>query len=421
MRNTTPCEVVIIGAGVSGLSCARALHRNHISFTILERSARPGGRIKTDQIDGFQLDHGFQVLQTGYPGIGDYLRLDDLRLSPFPAGVRIRYAGGFHVLADPRLHLKHAASTIVSPIGTFRDRIRVLTLAREVSARSMQEIFSEPEETASEFLRSRGFSADFISRFFTPFLAGACLDQSLQVSCRVLKYVMRLFTTGAATLPAEGMEAIVSQLVSGLPEGSIQYEREVTRVEPGSVTLAGGEIIEADKIVLAIAERELGTLLAAAGPRPSVGEACLYFSADWRPPFREPFLMLNGDNRGPVNNIAFPSQVSRGYAPPGKTLIAIVVLGDQFIGRDDLEDLVRLQCTEWFGSAVSQWQHLKTYRIHHALPLQNPPTASPYQAVQPRQSGIVVCGEHHSLPGLQWAMMSGATAAETIIRPSSGD
>ena len=138
MRDQPPREVVIIGAGMAGLSCASALHEHGVGFTILEKTDCPGGRIKTDRIDGFQLDHGFQVLQTGYPGISDYLDLDQLKLSRFPAGVAIRHDDRFHVVADPRHHPKSIYSNNASPIGSLGDRMRLLKLVGSLVMHPME-------------------------------------------------------------------------------------------------------------------------------------------------------------------------------------------------------------------------------------------------------------------------------------------
>ena len=61
---STQADVVIIGAGIAGLSCARHLSKNNVTFIVLEADSRIGGRLKTDMHDGFILNHGFQVLQT---------------------------------------------------------------------------------------------------------------------------------------------------------------------------------------------------------------------------------------------------------------------------------------------------------------------------------------------------------------------
>ena len=414
MRDDTPYDVAIIGAGVAGLACARVLQENSIRFIVLEKTDSLGGRIKTDHLDGYQLDHGFQVLQTGYPDIDRYLDLDSLDLASFPSGVAVRYDDQFHIIADPRRHLKNLYSTIASPVGSIGDRFKLLKLVGSLVRRPMTDIFEGPEEPALQFLQQWGFSARFIQSFFTPFFAGACLDPSMKGSSRVLKYVTRLFSTGDAALPAGGMAAIPQQIAASLPVDSLLCGQEVSKVEDGAVTLADGSVVRAKQIVVATSQPACARFLKIGAPVSSVGEVCVYFSSDWRPPLPEPFLVLNGEATGPVNNIAFPSLVAPAYAPPGKTLIAAVVLGNQFLHRDDLEDLVREQCAGWFGAEADQWEHIKTQRIHHALPDQSPPTSNPYEGSEQFSPGITICGEQTSLPGLQWAIMSGAMAGRSV-------
>lgn len=414
MKDEMAHEVVIIGAGVAGLSAARVLQEHNIGFTVLEKTDRPGGRIKTDYQDGYQLDHGFQVLQTGYPNISDYLDLKRLELERFPAGVAVRYNKKFHIVADPRHHPTHMLSTVASPIGSLGDRVKLLKLVTALGRQPVEKIFEEQEEPTAEFLKRWGFSERFILSFFTPFFAGACLDLSMNGSSRVLKYVTRLFATGDAALPTGGMGTIPLQIAAGLPEKSIRYNQQVTKVQQGCVTLADGTSVRAGHIIVAVPQPTYAQLLHSDSPVRSVGEACVYFSSHWRPPIKDPFLVLNGEGAGPVNNIAFPSLVAPSYAPPGKTLIAAVVLGEHYLRRNDLEDLVRNQCAGWFGAEVERWEHLKTYRIDHALPDQSPPTLNPYKSPASYSPGITVCGEHTSLPGLQWAIMSGTMAGNSV-------
>jgi hypothetical protein len=63
------------------------------------------------------------------------------------------------------------------------------------------------------FLKAEGFSAAMIDRFFVPFFGGVCLDPKIRASSRVLRYVLRMFASGDAALPAMGMEEIPGQLV----------------------------------------------------------------------------------------------------------------------------------------------------------------------------------------------------------------
>jgi len=408
-------DVVVIGGGVAGLTCAIELQKQGRQVLVLEERNEVGGRITTEYVDGFLLDRGFQVLQTGYPNIGSYLDLEGLHLKDFPSGVVLRYGGAFHQVADPRKHPGSLISTVTAPIGTLGDRFRLLRLVRSVTKKSMPEIFEEKEETALDFLKRSGFTDTFINSFFIPFFAGATLERSLNASSHVLQYLVRVFAMGKACLPAAGMADIPKQLVARLPNKTVRCNARVDRIEGHTIILSDGEELQAKHIVLATEEPSFKQLMPESSVRRSVTETCIYYSADWMPPFKKPFLILNGEMDGPINNIAFPSMVSSQYAPPGKTLIAIVVLGDEWQKKSNLFDLVQAQCVEWFGESVKEWSHLKTYRIAHALPDQSLPVPSPYRLPDSEEENMYTCGEHQGVPGLLWAMMSGRLAAEKII------
>lgn len=408
------CEVIIVGGGLSGLSCARELRKHGVSCLILEEKDRPGGRVKTDKVDGFLLDRGFQVLQTGYPEAQTALDYNELDLRRFPAGVAVRWNGKFHIIADPRYHPANFLSTAFSPIGNFKDRLGMLRLGRSVTRGTFEDIFTQPEERTIDFLQGWGFSEQFIHRFFVPFFAGACLDRSITASSRVLKYIFRVFSSGDAALPAFGMEDIPKQLASSLPKETIRLNSKVESVSSGLVTLADGSCLQAKMIVLATSRPVVEKLLKVPHFGSSRRESCLYYSCDWKTPFNNPFLVLNGDNSGPINNLAFPSLVAPHYAPEGKTLVTAVVLGEEHRGDPDLESKVRTQLLQWFGDGMNDLRHLHTYQIEDALPNQDPPTANPYTLPDIITSTIRVCGEYQSLPGTQWALLSGRKCAEAI-------
>jgi phytoene dehydrogenase-like protein len=290
----------------------------------------------------------------------------------------------------------------------------MLALARSVGLGSFEELFMQREEKTIDYLRNLKFSDTFIEAFFRPFFAGACLDRSLTASSRVLRYIFRVFAQGDAALPAHGMEEIPRQLETSLPAGCIRFNSKAAAVEKGKVTLTSGESFLAKHIVLATSQ-PAAEILTGKTETPSIRESCIYFSADWQPPFDKPFLVLNGENSGPINNIAFPSLVSPYYSPHGKTLIAAVVLGKENCTDPDIIGRVRKQCSQWFGSSVNGWQHLHTYQIRHALPDQLPPTANPYELPVPLDKTLRIAGESGSLPGIQWALLSGRKTAESII------
>ena len=408
-------DVVIVGAGIAGLSCALTLQKKNLTFAIVESGDTPGGRIQTDVIDGFRLDHGFQVLQTKYPEAQKMLDFKDLKLQKFPAGVAVRHNGKFHIIADPRHHPRYLSSTLASSVGTLKDRINMLRLARSVCQGAFDQIFSQPEEKTIDFLHNQGFSDGFIKRFFVPFFAGACLDPEIQASSRILKYIFRVFAEGDGALPKLGMGDIPRQLASNLPQAAIRLNSRVASIDDGIVSLLDGSTVVGRRVVIATSQPALEQLLGLPASQASIGETCLYFAGDWQPPFRDPFLVLNGDGKGPINNIAFPSLVAPSYSDSGKTLIAVVVLGSKYQGKEDLENQVCSQCLEWFGKSVKDWDHLHTYHIEHALPNQEPPTPDPYVLPAPIRENVRACGEHQSLPGIQWALLSGRKTAESIV------
>jgi phytoene dehydrogenase-like protein len=211
------------------------------------------------------------------------------------------------------------------------------------------------------------------------------------------------------------MEAIPRQLARSLPEKRIHTGARVQSVSDRQVVLNTGERIKTSAVVLATPGPETARLLGDEKPRVSRGELCLHFSAK-DPPGAEPYLYLNGDENGCINSLTFPSLVAPTYAPAGQTLVSVVVLGPLPPDNRIVEEGVRRELTEWFGRSVAAWRHLQTDRIVHALPDQSPPLPDPTRGHASEKSGIYVCGEYDSVPGIQWALLSGRYAAEKIIR-----
>src|SRR6202166_4780809 len=98
---STSADVLIIGAGLAGLCCAKRLTEAGITFQIVEASDGIGGRVRTDEVDGFLLDRGFQVLLTAYPEAKHYLDFSRLDLRSFHSGVLSWYGGRMNKLVDP--------------------------------------------------------------------------------------------------------------------------------------------------------------------------------------------------------------------------------------------------------------------------------------------------------------------------------
>jgi len=408
-------DVIIVGAGLSGLCCALRLRENGLSVLLLEASDGVGGRVRTDQVDGFLLDRGFQVLLTAYPEAQLMLDYGSLNLRYFSPGALIRYDGHFYRFVDPLRRPKDALVTMLSPIGTIGDKMRIALLRRRTRQGTLPDIYRRREATTLQYLKKFGFSENIINRFFRPFLSGVYFDRNLDVSSRMFEFGFRMFSAGGTALPACGMRAIPEQLASRLPEGSIRTGARVQSVEERGVRLVGGEVMKGRAVVIATEGPETARLLGEKDILPSRGMTGLYFACE-KPPIPEPLLVLNAEGSEPVNNLCVPTLVSPSYAPHGEHLVATTIIGTRDEGDEALEALVKTQLQGWFGPGVEKWRLLRVYRIPHALPVQAPPVSDPTDPFVKVSPWLFTCGEYRNVASLQWAMMSGRRASEAVIQ-----
>jgi phytoene dehydrogenase-like protein len=410
--STSP-DVLIVGAGLAGLACGRHLADAGVSFQIIEASDGIGGRIRTDEVEGFLLDRGFQVLLTAYPEAQRTLDYHALELKKFTPGVLSWFAGRMNKLVDPWRTPGGWAESLRSDFGGFLDKLRMLRLRSQLRASSIEQIFGRPEHSTKEALVSAGFSDDFIHRFFRPFLGGIFLDCELKSSSRIFEFVFKMLSEGDIAVPARGMGAIALQIASHLPANCIRLNTHAESLHENELTLAGGESLRARAIVVA-ADGPAAAQLAGEAEPASRSVTCFYYSAD-EPPVPHPMLVLNGDGAGPVNNFTVMSQVAPSYAPPGKSLISVTVLGVQELTDQQLGGFIIAQMKNWFGPIASGWRHLKSYRIPHAQPQQFPGALDPPQRPVRIRPGIYLCGDHRDHASIQGAMFSGRRAAEAVL------
>eukprot|EP00892_Ulva_mutabilis_P001423 jgi/Ulvmu1/11281/UM073_0053.1 len=435
-RPSETVDAIVVGAGIAGLTAAKRLQMAGLSVRVLEASDDVGGRVRTDIVDGYQLDRGFQIFLTGYPTAREELDFAALDLKPFYSGALVRFQGALHRVADPMRHFTDAIPTLGNPIGTVRDKILVGIFRLKSLLGEVDDIFVAPETTTLEKLKAEGFTPAMIDRFFRPFLGGIFFDRSLSVTSRLFTFVMRVLATGSNCLPAAGIGAVAQQLAAPLyrtrsikvntPVASISPETEGA---PAHVRLAdaAGNVIAARKgVVVATDGPSASALLAGAGisldrnGAPGVGTACVYFSAA-KPPRAEPVLYLDGDGDRITNNCCFPSTVAPSYAPPGKTLVSASTIGTHDeLSDEELAEKVKEELAEWFTDmeygtpAAASYKLLRVYRIPFAQPVQTPPTDQfKPPMLAPR---LYVCGDHRSAATLDNAIVSGRRAADELLR-----
>ncbi len=427
-------HVVIVGAGLAGLSCAKQLtpHRNRI--TLLEASGRVGGRVRTDVVDGFQLDHGFQVLLTAYPACRELLDYDQLRLRPFQPGALVRKRGRFAILADPWRRPGKLVSTAISPVGTLSDKWNVAKARRLARRGSLDDLYRRPHSATAERLAELGFSTAMIDEFFRPFLGGVFLDETLSTSSRMFEFVFRMFAEGDIALPADGMAAIPRQLADGLPRGTLRLNSTVARLEHlGETTrvyLTDGETLDADELVIATESDAAARLLELPElVTPWNHTATLYFSAPTSPQ-TDRMLMLRGDEDGAIQTAVVLSDVAAEYAPAGKALISISVSQSALeLESRALELAVREHAERWFGDAVDRWKLLQIIRVPYGLPqvplepVQQPVRANQFAGRDGSAASLpqhlYLCGDHRETPSIQGAMNSGMRVARAVVAEAS--
>jgi phytoene dehydrogenase-like protein len=244
-------EVIIIGAGLAGLTAAKLLKAAGRSVLVLEASDDVGGRVRTDEVDGYLLDRGFQVFLTAYPEAMILLDYEALDLCRFDPGALILSKDGVSKLGDPVRKPGSLISTLFSPAATLADKLRMLRLKLKLSGKSIDEIFSAPEMTTTEYLKKEGFSGTILNQFFWPFMTGIFLEDQLKTSSRMFEFVFKMFSEGDAAIPAKGMGMIPKQLAECLSSKELLFYQNVSAVNGGSVTTADGVTYQADFVLIA--------------------------------------------------------------------------------------------------------------------------------------------------------------------------
>ena len=416
MSRASSCEapVIIVGAGMAGLSCAVHLQAAGLNLRLIDSSDGVGGRVRTDVVDGFLLDRGFQVYLDAYPETGALLDLKALDLRAFEPGALVFDGKRLERLMDVFRRPTSAWASLTAPIGGFIDKLRVGLMRTQILGSKLEQIANREDRTTESYLRGRGFSEAMIDTFFRSFYGGIFLESELRTSSRMFEFTFKMFGQGSATLPAKGMGEIPKQLAARLPLDSITLNQKVVSLDSHSVTLSSGEQIHGRAVVLATNAAAVGSLL------PELKESMpdwrsvtnLYFCAP-SSPIKESIICLNGSGEGVVNNVCALTDASPDYSPDERALISVSVLG--LHPEESLPRKVQQELMGWFGECVGEWSHLRTDLIPKALPEQAPSTQKD-KAGFIQQNGIYVCGDHATSASIEGAVISGKHVAEAILK-----
>jgi phytoene dehydrogenase-like protein len=432
-RPTFARPVIVIGAGMAGLTAAVSLHAAGVPVRLLEASDGVGGRIRTDRHpDGFLLDRGFQVLLDAYPAARPWIDLGPLAAAPFDAGALIWTGQRLVPLADPRRHPAAWLRDLSSPVFGIGDKARLARLAwRAGSApwRSARDAAAAgPDQSAAMALRADGFSPAFVDRFARPFWGGISLDPTLGASAGPLWFTLKMFATGRAVLPQAGIGAMPEQLRRRLPASAITFGARVARVvvEAGRATavMVEGRMEPAAAVIVATdppAARELTGITALPDRHDGVASLTIYL-AGRRDPGIGPRLVLDGTRQLALNHLAPLSAVQPAYAPAGWHLLAAVVVGHRLADGDDatLASRVRDDVARLLGHAPAAWQIIQTTRIPFSQFSQLPGIYARLPGNRTPTAGLILAGEATVDSSYNGAIISGEDAAHLVLRETAG-
>lgn len=405
------CEVAVVGAGLAGLACARRLSLAGLDVHVFEGSDAVGGRVRTDLLDGFRLDRGFQVHSTAYPEAVKVLDYDRLDLRPFDRALVLRHAGRTTHVPDPFREPRALLTAARAPVGTPGDKLRLAAYGARAATLPVSRLRARPDVTAREAWREAGLSEELVDGLLRPFLAGVLLEQELETSRRFTDCILRMFARGRNAVPAAGMQAIPEQLAQALPEGHLHLDAPVTGVHPGGLQTSIGTVA-ADAVVVATDSDAAAELTGGQVTAPSWHTVTTYYHAAPAAPMQRPTLVVDAEP-SPVTNSVVLTAAAPAYSGDGRALISTSFVpprGDQ--GSPE-ESAVRERLATLYQTSTTQWEHLATYVLPRALPQM----VAPHSFRKPVRLGdaLYVCGDHRDTSSIQGALVSGRRAADAVL------
>lgn len=407
-------KIHIIGAGVSGLIAAQVLEHYGYSPIVIEATDRVGGRVKTDNVNGCQLDHGFQVLLTGYPAVQKYLDCDALELQEFLPGASIFKSNTQKIIGDPLRSLSLLFPTIMSGIGNFSDKLKILKLNQQLKKKTLSTIFSEDEQTTLEYLTNFGFSKSITSDFFTPFFSGIFLETQLETSSRMFEFVYKMFGESHAAIPKAGIEAIPKQLLSKLTSTTFHYNTKVASLKDGEIRLENGTQLDSHYTIVA---SEASDLISNLKHQSNAWKSCttLYFETHNRV-IHNRLIGLIPNSNTLINNIFYNSSLKSAITPQNE-LLSVTVINDKGLSNDALIKAVQTELKEYCG--ITNTNFIKLYNIPRALPKLSHLKYEMMPSETRLTDRLFLAGDTQLNASLNAAMISGERAALGVIESIS--
>ena len=398
-------DTVIIGGGLSGLSCAVRLEEQKRDYILIEKSNRLGGRVGSIYENGNIYDIGFQVFNTAYQNTIRLFDENEIKLRMFKPGAVIHDGSSFKLISDPLRDPKQLFVSLFSSLSSFKDKLRVLSLIFDLSNYDIQKDKSE-DMTTIDFLKKRKFSEKFIELFFNPFFAGIFLEKDLKTSSKFFKYVFSNFSKGLACIPQNGMQTIPDLIAKNINSDRILFNQSLERIEDGKALIFNnGLSLQASNIVLTGGSHEKIGL----NPVKYNSVENLYFVSDIDIKNGKYIHLFPKDNI--INNIAVLNKISKHYCK-SNNLLSISIIGHNSKDKLDIA-LIKKRLSNYFGGNESNYDYVKNFSIKNATIMQR---NNFFQSnSQPTPMGFIIAGDHSFYGSIEGAVLSGIKASEKVL------
>lgn len=414
---TRRCDVVIVGAGLAGLSAARQLSIHGADVTVVEAGEQVGGRVRSDRIDGFTLDRGFQLYNPAYPEAARVLDHEALGLKPLIRGVDVvrssqRGRTVIH-LADPRSPSNWHPSALSRSAGTIKGKAAFARYLLAASKLHGQQFDQRPDEAAQVALARAGIDATMIDEIIKPFLTGVFLEPHLMTSRRFMDAVFASFVKGTPSLPSTGMQAIPEQLHAALPDDTVELSRPARGIAADHVVTDDGRI-DARVVILAVDAPHAKELLPDTPVNSQGNSVTTWYHSVPTSALHAPLaggrsiLTVDALKQGPVINTVPLSYAVPSYAPVGQVLVSTSALGVDAASEHE----VRRHLAYLYDTDVTGWELIAHYPIRYALPSMRPPVRMSGHVVY---GPVITAGDYTTSASIQGAMVSGRRAADEAL------
>jgi len=410
---TIKTSVAIIGAGLAGLACARELQKNKIDFQIIEKSDSVGGRIKTDVIDGFTLDRGFQLYNPSYSEGMKLLNYEELDLQKFTRGIAIRDGKRLRLIEDPKSNFSSIFKTMKDFPGNPISHLALLKYFLTYLIQSDAQIAISKDISAKQALNDAGVKNSLYEKLFRPFLAGVFLESELVTSRKFMDIVIKTFFKGTPSVPSAGMQQIPLQIASQIDKENIHFNSEVLKIENNTI-YTDTQVFEAKKVVIATDYSSTQKWIDL--PIKKVNSVTTWYfegneeiSAVAK---SKPVLFVDAANSGPLVNAVVISNAAKTYAPLGKVLVSTSAIESKT--KANVSEVLK-HLSFLYGINTESFKLINKYEITNALPQM----LAPFTTSNSNQlsENLFVTGDHRATSSIQGALLSGRNTA-TVVKVS---